>query len=116
VPANTYAAALAHRDASGLLSYVAMYQNFQNVLPIGRWFKFELYMLRHPTNGIYKCWVDGVKIFDLSGLDTTTTGGTEYGNPYGAYTIDCAKIYMQQDDPNAHWLFVDDVTILNTLG
>lgn len=39
-------------------------------LPLGRWFKLESYIERHPTDGVLRIWVDGEPVFDLRNAQT----------------------------------------------
>ena len=110
VATGTYSAVITRRTNT-TFAYVATVPNFN--FPVGRWFKFEVYVLRHPINGVLMFWVDGVKIFDLSGLDTTCSDAASAGYPYGKYTIDLQMYCGESIGPK--WMFVDDTEIWSTI-
>lgn len=86
------------------ISPLAIYKNFD--LPLGRWFKVEWYMFRHPVDGVIKCWVDGVLIFDVSGIKTKSV---DY------YEIGIAKIYYDSSDDTRHRTWIDNLEIWDSL-
>lgn len=85
---------------------LAIYKGFENVLPLGRWFKIEWYMLRHRTNGIIKCWVDNKLIFDVKGVKTKSVD---------EYEVGIGKIYYDPSDDTRHRSWVDNLEIWNAL-
>ncbi|NMC35586.1 hypothetical protein GYA49_00925 [Candidatus Beckwithbacteria bacterium] len=74
-------------------------------LPENEWFNVHYYVKRDPQNGVFKMWINGESIFDLSNLATETVEG-----PWKA-TI--GKVYYEVSEPEAHRVWVDDLKIWN---
>jgi len=74
-------------------------------LPRGEWFKLEDYIYRHPSDGVYKLWLDDELIFDIKGKPTMK-------NTMNVVHHRLAKIYINantQHYPFYH--YVDDIEI-----
>jgi hypothetical protein len=71
--------------------------------PVGRWFKFELYVYMHPTQGKLKVWIDGKAMCDVSNLKTVNTVGQ-------SMLATIAKIYGGEGVGTLR-LWVDDLEI-----
>jgi hypothetical protein len=69
---------------------------------IGQWFKYEFYVVLHPTDGILKVWIDGRLLADVSGLKTTGYVGQ-------SMLATIAKIYSS--GALSYKLWVDDLEI-----
>jgi hypothetical protein len=89
------------RDVNQVATRIVEISNFP--LPRGRWFNVSYYVLRHPTNGIIKVWVDGTLICDKSGLCTKVIN---------EYFTTVAKIYYNTADTfSPYRVWVDDLEI-----
>lgn len=94
---------------SGYLNHwIWWYNNFDVPVPLGRWFKIEEYIEFHPTDGVYKVWIDDVLTFDIRSEQTMNleeeTVHNRIGKIYVGHSSEDGYIY-----PYYHWL--DDVEI-----
>lgn len=72
-------------------------------LPRGRFFQWEAYLLRHPTDGKIKVKLNGETLFDLEGIPTKFYSQS--------YFIQPAKIYHSTDDPLEHYTWIGDLEL-----
>jgi hypothetical protein len=71
-------------------------------LPAGRWVHFETYFRRSTgSSGQITIWQDGVKLFDLSGIQTTTYDNQQWS--LANYTDDI--------NPSSAVIYADDAVI-----
>lgn len=47
-------------------------------VPLGKWFKFESYIERHPTTGVIRFWIDGSPIFNVENIPSKVEGSDEH--------------------------------------
>ncbi|MGA2462593.1 MAG: hypothetical protein ABSF82_14340 [Candidatus Bathyarchaeia archaeon] len=108
-PSIPFVVAVTWNDLNDVQHPLGAYQNFP--LPRGRWFQAQYYVLRDPTNGILKIWIDGTLVLDKSGLQTKATSSPE------EWFTTPAKIYYntQYDTFSPYQIWVDDLEISNTL-
>jgi hypothetical protein len=83
------------RPPGGLLTYAE-----NTTVPLDRWFELEVYVLRHPTDGAVKVWLDGELIFDVENVRTK--------NDTDRWVTKLADVDAQ---PAPFELWVDDVEI-----
>jgi len=82
---------------------------FDLTLPRGEWFKLEDYIYRHPTNGIYKVWLNGELIFDIKDKKTMNWTREAVLNRIG-------KIYINADESYyPYYHYIDDIEIWDGL-
>jgi len=75
--------------------------NREVAIPKGQWFRIEVYVERHASNGVFKVWVDGVQIFNLNNVKTKLGGNLHHINPfkmYGGFGTDYYPIEQWADD------------------
>ena len=97
----TFNVYLMSRDKDNNISMLSHNSNFP--LPRGRWFQVSYYLLRHPSEGVIKIWMDGELVCDKS--DVVTKEVTD------DYSIVVAKIYHETDDTTTHRIYVDDLEL-----
>jgi hypothetical protein len=83
------------RPPNGLLTY-ADYAR----APLDRWFELDIYVLRHPSRGRIKVWLDGEPIFDLGNVRTKNDSDRWF-----------TKLADVDSEPAPFELWVDDVEI-----
>jgi hypothetical protein len=79
----------------GLLTY-----GEDTPVPLDRWFELEVYVLRDPTEGAVKVWLDGEMIFDVENIRTKNDTDTWF-----------TKLADVDAQPAPFELWVDDVEI-----
>lgn len=74
--------------------------NLHAPVPIGKWFHLEIYVKRHPTDGIVQVWLDGCQIFDIKGVRTKGPGSKWFtkiadydGTKPGHLWVDDVEVY-----------------------
>ncbi len=68
-------------------------------LPVGRWVHIETYFVRSTgSNGQITIWQDGVKLFDLQGLQTTTSDNQQWSLANYTDNISPANTVIYADD------------------
>jgi len=67
-------------------------------LPRGEFFHLRYYILRHPTNGAVKVWIDNTLVFDISGVPTMLNEDffTTVEKVYGGEVLPEKKIWCDQ--------------------
>jgi hypothetical protein len=83
------------RPPGGLLTY-----GEDTPVPLDRWFELEVYVLRDPTEGTVKVWLDGEMIFDVENIRTKNDTDTWF-----------TKLADVDAQPAPFELWVDDVEI-----
>jgi hypothetical protein len=83
------------RPPKGLVSYGNMV-----ACPLDRWFRLDIYVLRHPTKGQIKVWVDGQPIINLNNVRTKNDTDVWF-----------TKIADVDSEPAPFEAWVDDVEI-----
>lgn len=83
------------RPPKGLQTYGSM-----TPVPLDRWFQLDTYILRHPTKGQIKVWVDKELIFDLREVRTKNDTDSWF-----------TKLADVDAEPAPFELWVDDVEI-----
>lgn len=53
--------------------FITGWSHFDVEVPLGQWFHVEQYVKRHLTDGIVKMWVNGVSVFNITGIRTRDT-------------------------------------------
>ncbi len=95
------------RNMLGVQVFYGHISNYQ--LPLGRWFNVQYYVLRDPTNGIVRIWVDGSLLFDIHNVPTEDPSNPQWWTTIG-------KIYYDLNDTYSPYrLWVDDLAIYNSL-
>lgn len=89
-----------YEDVDHNLHTLKVLENFP--LPRGNWFNIRWYLLRHPTEGILKVWVDKKLIYHGTNLTTKATDN---------FFITIAKIYYTVTDMKPQQIWVDDLGI-----
>lgn len=83
------------RPPKGLLTYGAM-----TACPLDRWFQLDVYILRNPSKGKIKVWLDDKLIFDLSNVRTKNDAARWF-----------TKLADVDTEPAPFELWVDNVEI-----
>ena len=83
------------RPPKGLLTFGQMTE-----VPLDRWFKLDIYLLRDPSEGKLKVWVDDRIIFDLEGVRTKNDTSRWF-----------TKLADVDSEPAPFELWTDDVEI-----
>lgn len=105
-PTNTGAHVVLYHVANGGLQMISanglVRQQLFNVIQANTWMHFELRVFIDHTVGTLELWIDGIKVVDLSGLDTRDGGAPKTFYSSG-----------QADSTNC---YVDDVVIHEGTG
>jgi len=71
-------------------------------VPVGRWVHIETFFQRSTgTDGQITIWQDGVKLFDLSGIQTTTSDNQQWA----------LSNYTDNINPSSTVIYADDAVI-----
>ena len=59
--------------------------NREVAVPKNQWFKVGVYVERHPTNGVFRMWIDGVQIFNFQSVQTKVLLDEHYVDVFKMY-------------------------------
>lgn len=95
---------MGYRDIDDNMHQMGDIEQFPLASYLGAWHHLEYYMYRDTgTSGILKYWLDGVLLFNISGVPTDSAN-------YDCFTTP-AKIYYSGDDSVGNNMWIDDLEI-----
>jgi hypothetical protein len=96
---------MGYRDTSGTMNQLGTIQPFNLSSYLGAWHHLEYYVyLDTGTNGKVKYWLDGILLFDITGIQTK--------NPAADWFTTPAKIYYTTTDTSGPFrVWIDDLQL-----